>query len=92
MAKEVQKGWGLILTEDSALSVPNFELALMVVIEHPGINFLGEYVPKKRIIHDLSFQGFKSNESINSRVGKSELEPIMSGHCLSKLIHLIISM
>ena len=42
MIKEVQKGWGLILPEESALHIPDLELAPMGVAKHLGINTLGE--------------------------------------------------
>ena len=42
MIKEIQKGWGLILIEDSALKISNLELSPMGVAEHLSINSLGE--------------------------------------------------
>ena len=82
MIKEIQKGWGLILPEDSVLTMPNLELASIGVAKHLGINSLGEYITKQRVTHDLSFPGIKSKESINSRMDKSKLEPVMFCHCL----------
>ena len=92
MMKEIKKGWGLILPEDSVLKIPNLELAPMGVAEHLGINSLGEYITKQRVTHDFSFPGIKSKESINSRMDKSKLEPVMFGHCLLRLIHQIVSL
>ena len=57
MIKEIQKGWGLVLPEDSVLKLPNLELASMGVAEHFGINSLGEYITEERVTHDLSFPG-----------------------------------
>ena len=42
MIKEIQKKWGLILPEDSALKIPNLELSPMGVAEHLGINGRGD--------------------------------------------------
>ena len=41
MVKEIRKGWGLILPGNSALKIPNLELAPMGVADHLGINFFG---------------------------------------------------
>ena len=92
MSKEILKGWGLILLEESALNIPGLEIAPMGVVEHLGINPLGEYVPKQRVTHDLSFPGVRSGESINSRMDRSKLEPIMIGHCMSRLLHQIVTL
>ena len=72
--------------------MPNLELASIDVAKHLGINSLGEYITKQRVTHDLSFPGIKSKESINSRMDKSKLEPVMFGHCLLRLIHQIVSL
>ena len=87
MMKEIKKGWSLILPEDSVLKIPNLELAPMGVAEHLGINILGE-----RVIHDLSFPDIQPKESINSRMDRSKLEPVIFGHCLLRLIHQIVSL
>ena len=55
MIKEIRKGYGIILPEDSDLKIPNLELASMGVAEHLGINYIGEYIMKERVTHDLSF-------------------------------------
>ena len=39
----------------------------MGVVEHLGINDEGNYVPKKRITHDLSWEGIPSKKSLKSR-------------------------
>lgn len=92
ISKEILKGWGLILPEESALNIPGLETAPMGVAEHLGINSLGEYVPKQRVTHDLSSPGVRSGESINCRMDRSKLEPIMIGHCMSRLLHQIVTL
>jgi hypothetical protein len=44
----------------------------------------------KFITHDLLIPGAVSNESINSRDQKEELEPCMFGHALLIVIHYIV--
>ena len=41
-------------------------------------------------MHDLSFPGAASGESINSRVKDEELEPRMFGHTLLRVINHIV--
>ena len=62
----------------------------MGVIERLGIAETGEYIPKKRITHDLSWPGQITGESVNSRMDKQQFEPIMFGDCLLRIIHYIV--
>ena len=92
MKKEVEKGWALIVPEANALEIPLIEIAPLGVAEHLGISESGTYVPKLRLTHDLSFPGAISAESINSRIDRERMEPIMFGHCLSRVLHQIIAL
>ena len=92
MTKEVEKGWALILPEEEAMDIPFIEIAPLGVAEHLGISEEGTYVPKLRLTHDLSFPGAFSEESINSRIDREKMEPIMFGHCLSRVVHQIVSL
>ena len=49
-------------------------------------------MPKLRLTHDLSFPGAFSTESINSRVDRERIEPIMFGHCLLRIIHQVVAL
>ena len=91
LQKEVQKGWLLPLPAAQSGVIPNLELAPLGVAVHLGINIEGDYVPKQRVTHDLSFPGECTGESVNSRVLVEELEPCMFGHMMSRLLHYIIS-
>ena len=63
----------------------------MGVVEHLGVTASGKFEEKLRVTHDLSFPGATSEESINSRVIKEELEPCMFGHTLLRIIHYIVN-
>ena len=76
MKRELKNGWGIILHEDDAGSIPGF--APMGVAEPLGINAFGEYIPKKRVTHELCFPGIKSKKSLNSRVKKLNLNQLCS--------------
>ena len=90
LEKEVKKGWILALPLEKATSIPHLTLSPMGVVEQLGINEHGDFVPKRRITHDLSFPGQSSNSSINSRVVEDVLEPCLFGHAMLRIIHWII--
>ena len=92
MKKEVEKGWALIIPDNDALKIPLIEIAQLGVAEHLGISEEGTYVPKLHLTHDLSFPGVISAESINSRIDRERLEPIMLGHCLLHILHQIVAL
>ena len=92
MIKEVKKGWALIVPEEEALKIPLIEISPLGVAQHLGISEEGKYVPKLRLTHDLSFPGAVSEESINSRIDRERMEPIMFGHCLLRIIHQIVAL
>lgn len=81
---------GPTLLEETAIKILDLKITPMVVAEHLSINSFGECIPKQRVTHGLSWPGIWSKESINSRMDWSKLEPILLGHCLSRLMHQII--
>ena len=92
MIKETKKGWNLLLLEEHARHIPGLEMAPMGVADQLGVSATGEFIEKLRVTHDLSFPGSESKESINSRVIKDKLEPIMFGHALIRVIHYIVNL
>ena len=90
--KEIKKGWVLILPEDKYDSIPGLVLNPMGVATHLGVTADGTFKSKRRVTHDLSFPGFYSEESVNSRIEKHSLEPIMFGHTLLRIIHYIVNL
>ena len=65
LEKEIKKGWQLLIPFEKALEIPGLILSPMGVAESLGVSATGEFVPKKRITHDLSFPGCFSEESTN---------------------------
>ena len=63
--KEIERGWILMLPKDCARFIPNLMISPMGVAEQLGVSSSGEFIPKQRITHDLSFPGQVSNESVN---------------------------
>ena len=92
MLKEIEKGWILPLPDKKYMDIPGLILNPMGVASHVGVTTSGEFAPKLRVTHDLSFPGLFSGESVNSRIVDDNLEPIMFGHCLLRLIHYIVNL
>jgi hypothetical protein len=88
--KEIKKGWLLAIPSSKAENIPGLELAPLGVANQLGVNASGSFVEKFRVTHDLSFPQAFSNESINSRTDKDQLEPCMFGHALIRVIHSIL--
>lgn len=90
MKTEVKNGWQLILPRHRALEIKDALLAPMNVIQQKSINEKGEIIEKMRLTHDQGMK-FSSKTSVNSRVHEEEIQDPMYGHCLLRLIHLIVS-
>ena len=90
LEKEIVKGWELILPLDKASEIPGLVLSPMGVVKQMGIDKSGNFVPKTRVTHDLSFPGLVSQESINSRVDPDKLDPCMFGYTFLHIIHRIV--
>lgn len=91
-SKEAQKGWQLLLPLNKALEIPGLTMLPMGVVPRLGISASGEFAPKKRIAHDLSFPGFHSDESTNSRAIEELQEPRALGYALLRVIHKIVQL
>lgn len=90
--KEIHKGWGLPLPDDSYLEIPELIINPMGVQNHIGVMDDGTFDAKLRNTHDLSWLGEVSKTSVNSRVKKDEMLPCMFGHCFLRIIHFIVHM
>ena len=90
MRKEILKDWNLVLPAEQVLHIPNLQISPMGVAEALGVDASGNFIPKLRVTHDLSFPGAVSGQSVNSRVIKDDLEPCMFGHALLRIVHHIV--
>ncbi len=91
LIKEIEQGWIMVLPEYCYKEIPGLVLNPMGVVTHLGVTDTGEFVPKNRVTHDLSFPGLTSQSSLNSRVPMSSLEPCMFAHVFLRIIHYIIA-
>ena len=90
LLKEIRKGWVLPLPLEKAEKIPGLVISPLGVAEQLGISAEGNFVPKRRITHDLSFPGTSSEESVNSRVISDDLEPCMFGYTMLRIIHRLV--
>ncbi len=92
MKKETSQGWVMVLPEYCYKEIPGLVLNPMGVVMHLGITDKGEFLPKSRVTHDLSFPGAVSSTSVNSRVRTSSLEPCMFAHVFCRITHYIVAL
>ena len=92
LEKEISHGWMLALPADCVNEILGLILKPMCVATHIEISETGNFVPKKRLTHDLLFPGAFSGLSVNSRVYISKLEPCMFSHVFSRIIHYIVAL
>ena len=92
LKKEVEQRRMIALPADCYDEIPGLVLNPMGVATHVGITDTGEFLPKQRLTHDLSFPGAYSSQSINSRIYTSKLEPCMFSHIFLRIIHYIVAL
>ena len=57
LAKEVNKGWCILILPNHALDITNLEISLLALAHQASINERRESIEKDRVTHDLSFPG-----------------------------------
>jgi len=77
------RGFALLLSLDVLDKIKGASIAPLGCHKHSSINALGEITPKYRLTHDQSFPG-PSGFSVNNRVQKDLLPPIMFCKCPSR--------
>ena len=89
MDEEVRQGWQLVIEKENIIDLEGAQLAPMNIQDQRTIDDDGNVIPKKRLSHDQSF-AYGSGTSVNSRIIEEELQDVMYGSCLSRVIHDII--
>jgi hypothetical protein len=89
--EDVERGFALPLPLDIIHHLPNASLAPLGCQEQETIDEHGNRVPKFRMTHDQSFPG-PSGFSVNNRVQKELLPPILYSYVLLRSIHYIINL
>jgi len=86
MTDEIEHGWQLPIPREMVLALLEAMIAPMNISDQQGINERGEIIPKKRLTHNQSME-FSSGTSINGRMQHDQLQDLMYGTCLKRLIH-----
>ena len=89
--KDVVHGYCLPFPLSKISTIPGAIVPPLNIAEQNTINERGEIIPSKRLTHNQSMVYKSSNTSVNSRVIKEKLCPIMYGHALLRLIHYIVA-
>jgi len=90
ITEDVERGFALPLPVEIINCLKQTSLAPLGCHKQTTINESGTIVPKYRLTHDQSFPG-PSGLSVNSRVNKNLLPPIMYSFVLSRIIHYIVN-
>ena len=90
MDDEVSKGWAIPIPRQKILELgSDVILSPMNIIEQLTIDEKGNRIPKKRITHNQSME-FGSKSSLNSRLISEEIQDVMYGKCILRIIHDIV--
>ena len=88
MVEDVELAYGIPLTIDSVKRIPGAEVYPVGCQDQHIINKEGGVIPKKQVIHGLSFNK-REGRSINQRVGKEELPRVVFGQPMLHFLHII---
>jgi hypothetical protein len=90
ISEDIDRGFALPLLLDTLRNLPNTSLASLGCHKQTTINKAGEVIPKYRLTHNQSYPG-PSGLSVNLRVKKHLLPPIMYSFVLHHVIHYIVN-
>ena len=89
MTGDVTHGYSLIIPRDKVKELKGAIISPMNIADQAGINERGEVIDKKRLTHNQSMT-YSSGTSLNNRTIKEELQDVMYGSCLCRVIHQIV--
>ena len=89
MKNDVDYGYSLVLPRDKIEMLSRALIAPMNISDQSGINERGEIIKKKCLTHNQSCT-FQSGTCVNNRTIKYDLQDVMYGPCLLRVIHLIV--
>ena len=89
--EDVTFGFALPIPTNKVLQIEGALLSPLNIQDQFGINEKGEITGKKRLTHNQSMK-YQSGTSVNSRVIEEELQDVMYGHCLLRVVHHIVKL
>jgi hypothetical protein len=91
ITEDIEKGYALPLPLSILDKIPNASLAPLGCHKQTTIDAEGRIIPKYRMTHDQTFPG-PSGLSVNLRVQKELLPPILYSFALCRIIHYIVDL
>ena len=91
LSKEINQGWMIPLPKAFLPKLRHAEIAPIGVAQQFQAHDDGTRSLKWRMVHDQSFEA-SVGTSVNKRINKDALEPLFYGHCLSRIIHKIVTL
>jgi hypothetical protein len=89
ISEDIEKGYALPLSVSLLDKIPYASLAPLGCHKQSTIDDRGMIIPKYRMMHDQTFPG-PSGLSVNLRVKKDQLPPILYSYALCRMIHYIV--
>ena len=89
LEKDVTHGFVLPITTECAAKLDGASWSPLNIADQWTVNEKGERIEKKRLTHNQYFPGIASKESINSQTKTEELEPVLYGIMLLRLLRII---
>jgi hypothetical protein len=90
LLKEIAHGWMIPFPLNYVNNIKHAEIAPVGIAEQWQPNPDGSRSIKYRLTHDQSFEA-SVGQSVNKRVIPEALDQLFYGHCLTRLIHYIVS-
>jgi hypothetical protein len=92
LASDVHSGFALVpLPTRAIFKIPDAVLASVGIANQLTISDDGEVISKDRLTHDQAFK-FGPETSLNNRMRMNEVNPVVFGWCLSRLLHYIVDL
>ena len=91
LRKEIIQGWMIPIPLEFLSKLKHAEIAPIGVAQQYQAHDDGSRSLKWRMVHDQSFEA-SVGTSVNKRINKDALEPLFYGHCLSRMIHMIVAL
>ncbi len=91
LTSNVHSGFALPLPTRAIFKIPDAVLAPVGIANQLTISDDGEVIAKDWLTHDQTFE-FGPEKSLNNRMRMREVNPIVFGWCLSRLLHYIVDL
>jgi hypothetical protein len=88
---DVHSGCALPLPTKAIFKIPDAVLAHVRIANQLTISDNGEVIAKNRLTHDQTFE-FGPEKTLSNRMRMSEVNPVVFGWCLSRLLHYIVDL